>query len=277
MLKQRSFTIIELLVVIAIIGLLAAIVLVSLKEVKERARIARGVNFDAQVFHGLGFDAIGIWELDEGIDNTCPGNKDICDSSDEGNDGENSGAQWDCSDTVTGEGCSLVFNGVSDYVYAKVGDWMGLNNAPWTVSAWFKSFSSGGPIVGITNSPPGGGWNMPFMSLSSDGVLYGWAWGGGQVSKNVGFGKWIFGVVAYDPIKGIKLYVDGELADLNSNTGYSASGSTDYWTTYISGAKPSNVPSYFNGKIDEVRIYKQSLSSAQIKKLYVRSLKYKKY
>jgi len=39
--RQKSFTLIELLVVIAVIGLLSSIVLVSLKGVREKAKIAK--------------------------------------------------------------------------------------------------------------------------------------------------------------------------------------------------------------------------------------------
>ena len=113
---------------------------------------------------------------------------------------------------------------------------------------------------------------MPFLSLSSSGTLYGWAWGGGQISTSVGFGRWYFATVTYDNLKGIKLYVNGELKASSSNTAYNASGTVDYWTTYISGAKPSGVPSYFKGKVDNVRVYQSPLSIVQIRKLYAEGL-----
>jgi len=262
--KGEAFTIIEVLVVITIIGLLASIVLITTKGARERAKIAKGLNFAAQVHHSLGAYAVGIWDLDNSVQ----------DSSGYNNNGTIGGdPQFKCDsdDTPSGNGCSLEHDG-NDYIYAMVGDWLGQNNISWTVAAWFNSPSSGGPIIGITSSPPGGAWNMPFLSLSSTAILYAWAWGGGQINADVSFNKWHLGVVSYDFSEGIKLYVDGKLEASSSDTNYSASGSTDYWTTYISGAKPSGVPSYFTGKIDNVRIYQEALSSAQIKKLYAKGL-----
>ena len=165
-------------------------------------------------------------------------------------------------------GGGLSFDGIDDVAYAPLGTWLGQNNHPWTVMAWFYSPSDGGPIIGVTNCPPGGCWNMPFMSLSNNGYLYGWAWGGGIVSYNVGFNKWVFGAVTYSPSTGITLYVNGVKVGNDPNPYYSASGSFDYWTTYIPGAKPGGVPSYFHGVIDEVRIYDRLLSDFEILSLY---------
>ena len=66
-LKMHSlgFTLIELLVVIAIIGMLASIVLVSLRSSQDKARVARGLQFSQSVYHAIGVDATGIWRFDE--------------------------------------------------------------------------------------------------------------------------------------------------------------------------------------------------------------------
>ena len=78
--KQKAFTLIELLVVIAIIGVIASIVLVNLTGVRDKARIAKGLQFSHSIHHVLGAYAVGIWSFDRygdtltdvsGYDNHC--------------------------------------------------------------------------------------------------------------------------------------------------------------------------------------------------------------
>jgi prepilin-type N-terminal cleavage/methylation domain-containing protein len=62
----QGFTLIELLVVIAIIGLLSTLSVVSFSSAREKARQAGASAFARSLFDVKSYDAIGVWNLDEG-------------------------------------------------------------------------------------------------------------------------------------------------------------------------------------------------------------------
>ncbi|MGC8478742.1 MAG: LamG-like jellyroll fold domain-containing protein, partial [Candidatus Micrarchaeia archaeon] len=156
----------------------------------------------------------------------------------------------------------------SSYIYGELGSYFGANN-PFTATAWaYISPSVNGPIFGVTSCPPGGCWNMPF--LSADGLtVFGWIWGDNELSYTLQKPGWYFLAITYNPAGSGKetLYING--IDVASATGaYSPSGATDYWTTYISGAKPTGVNDYLYGEISNIQAYSTNLTASQIMQLY---------
>jgi len=269
--KKKGFTVIELLVVISIIGLLSSIVLVSLKGGRERARIAKSLQFAATVHHSLGADAVGIWDFNENADNTCQGAiapwDDICDSSGYNNHGQRNGATWVSGNTPSGTGYALSFDGVDDYVeIPSLSSWRGRN---LTAMLWF--FPNG--WVDDTGGSshhfyPCGGDGFGIVSDSSN-----WVWwirtAAGRQSRSVShqnqLNKWHHLVLTYNEASGdMQFYLNGTLKN-NSNLG---AGTSISW---VSGTlRIGHGGSYAtNGLIDDVRIYTEALSSAQIQQLYV--------
>jgi prepilin-type N-terminal cleavage/methylation domain-containing protein len=106
--KNKAFTLLELLVVITIIGILSSIVIVSMSGSTDSATIAKGKAYAQQVHALLGANAVGVWNFDEGTGTT------VSDISGYGNNGTLSGDTHFVNSDI--EGYALSFDGNGDYV-----------------------------------------------------------------------------------------------------------------------------------------------------------------
>ena len=151
-------------------------------------------------------------------------------------------------------------------------------------TCWFKTTYSGpnmGTIFsaydsygGGTSSTPGFGlWtegNQNFLRMA-DYYLFG-SVVGTDGTANVSNGNWHFVAVVFDYSAGtLNCYLDGNSTPEISITGTSAA-SVDIWTANASIGYQKNPggasPRYFNGEIDQVRIFPSALSQTQITELY---------
>jgi hypothetical protein len=157
-------------------------------------------------------------------------------------------------------GLALGFDGVSSFGTAS-----GVPYLPaWTVSGWVKSPAA------PTNGAPSGpihhsqnfhfNWNhsnpafMGTAALSVGGVWYGASFG--SLAANT----WYFLAATYDG-KALNAYSNGVL--MTSNT--SMSGPADQDPAPLTFGKHSQLSQYFQGTVDEVRIYNRALTMAEIR------------
>jgi prepilin-type N-terminal cleavage/methylation domain-containing protein len=259
---RKGFTLMELLVVIAIIGLLSSIIFAITRGADEQGRIAKGLQFGQHLQNSLGSYAVGIWSFDEGSGSTAN------DISGWGNNGTlvNS-PTWRCASvdtsyTPSGQGCSLEFNGVDNYV--DIGDETSLDiSDAFTVEAWIKA-NSFLAHAGIVNKGADATANyaLAWGATTNKIRLY---IGNGTTYQNateilINLDEWVHlvGVGSTIPTgTNLKLYVNGELKTNNDITINITPSAANLRIGSRSGYN-------FNGLIDEVRIYATSLTSAQI-------------
>jgi hypothetical protein len=195
----------------------------------------------------------GWWSFNEGS-GTMAG-----DSSGNGNNGTIYGASW-----VPGRfGQALSFNGVNNYV--EIPNNNAFNSQFISVSAWFQR--SGG--LGTNWIPLVGKWNNNWIFyFKSDNHLQFYIKNPDSSERFVtsttvfnDLNTWHQVVGTYDG-SNIKIYVDGKLE-----------GTTPNVAGILTGSAPvrigrDQVADYFNGIIDEVRVYSRSLSATEIQAEY---------
>lgn len=259
-----GFTLIELLVVIAIIGLLSSVVLVSMKGVRGKASVAKGLEFSQSVQNVLGAYAVGWWSFE-----TIEAGNQVLDSSGYDNHGTVNGATLVPAAGLEQLGNALSFNGVSDYV--TVADSASLDfTGAFSMSYWVK-FNSVATEQWLVSK--GGGWNRAgfFSTIYSSGNLrFGMGNGAAEVTAdNGGFttDTWYHIVMTYDGTT-MRAYSNGILLP-NTNTNSYSYGND--FPVSIGRSDNNNIP--FNGLLDEVRIYERALSAVEIQKHYVEGSK----
>lgn len=269
--KQKSFTLIELLVVFAIIGLLTSIVLVYLKGAREKATIAKILQFSAQLYHSLGAYSAGIWDFNEGSGGT------VNDFSGAGNNGTIYGASW-TSETPSGQGRALNFDGANDYIQVPASPSLTKAALSYTVEVWLLPQVDNDYWTGVVGKPgrnynfwlgqsnnAGGGYvhhRFRTSASSNDGCP---DTPGGSISMN----QWTHVALVNNGSK-CSTYINGRVMAEATFTGSLQSDSTPL---YIGRNLDGGASNYFRGIIDEVKIYNEPLSSAQIEKLYVEEAK----
>mgnify|MGYP000920857335 CR=1 FL=1 len=181
------------------------------------------------------------------------------------------GGRWGSIDQQFLSGSSLSFDGRDDYVSAgNLGD---LDpSGPFTLEAWiYPSLTNiDGAVItkhtGSSNYSDGfqmrqttPGSNIGFSIFQADRTLR-------SVTKTITVGQWNHVVAVYDGSH-INIYVNGVGSTPVSVTGFSPAHSQNLTIgkySYASGI-------YFDGQIDDARIYSRALSSAEINRQYIRS------
>ncbi|PIZ47562.1 hypothetical protein COY32_01485, partial [candidate division WWE3 bacterium CG_4_10_14_0_2_um_filter_41_14] len=187
-----------------------------------------------------------------------------CDVSGSGNHGTANGTMTD-SDYVTGKigPKALDFDGTDDYLAVADSDGLDASEAV-TVSAWVNGtswadadrksvFIKGGAYY-LTVSPSG---NVAVYGYGKSSQGYHLS------NATLSTGTWYSLALTIDP-NGFKIYINGVLDKtiaatglITTNTGVSAVG-----------AEPGGTSRFFNGKIDEVKIYNYARTPEQIKADY---------
>jgi len=206
--------------------------------------------------------AVLLLNFDQGISNGSANNETVYDMSVYGNDGTVYGANW----TVGRVGQALSFDGDGDYVDCGKDESLDMGSGDFTITAWIKLTADGiNTIAGKKGSNYGK--SPGYMLTVDDGVLKFTMGDGSNSFISSGFagvndGQWHF-------VAGIR----------NGNTAYvildeqsksddcSAIGNVNNDRNFYVGQK-GYIGNYFNGTIDEVRIYNRALSEEEIKQLY---------
>jgi hypothetical protein len=210
---------------------------------------------------------VGYWSFEEGS-----GTK-VGDFSGQGNTGTWNGAGSHWADGKFGKGGS--FNGSGDYV--AMGDVLNFGTGDFTITAWIKHVQSETfPYwEGIVDKCWNTNWSFYGTREGYSSIpCIGFAIAGNYSTERSGAtpvtdGKWHHVVVVADRDNVATFYVDGKVDGDTFNISGSSSvnlSSGSGYTVRLGMQDCNNM--YWNGSIDEVRVYNRDLSASEVSRLY---------
>lgn len=272
--RSKGFTLIEIIVVISIISFLSSIVYSAANRAREKGRLEAGKYFDAQVMHVAGDQVLLNWDFDDCGNSGATTAKDKSAFS---NDGTlTNGPVWNSSDTPSGAGCSVAFDGVNDYIISSKN--LGISgDATFTMCAWIKG--TGATWSTVSNDYPSFMGNNT-TGISNQGLSF--TVNGGRpavdfwanrfrATNALTLGKWYYvcGVKSPGLISTMtKLYIDGAQV---SGAVEGTDGSPNIADAPAVAGRLDGTR-WFTGLIDEPRFYAKLLVGSEIEKLYLAGL-----
>ena len=208
---------------------------------------------------------IGYWKFDDIADPTP-------DSSGNGNDGNIEGATWQDTGCIN-EGC-YNFDDSGNYINVGNPAILSLGTSDFTLSAWVKVNGAIGETYYIFNKKiysnrgytlyvnVAGKVSLIMEDDDSGGV-------GVSSSSIINDGKWHLITATIDRDTIGKMYVDGVLKGSQTGITSAEESTIDVSNNFVIGARSDLGGSFFDGSIDEVRIYNKALSEDAIKALYL--------
>lgn len=156
------------------------------------------------------------------------------------------------------------FDGEGSYFNATVGN---LPDA-YSIGMWIKTDERSQSISGFSDEVPFGGSHEKEFYVDSNGRVNfrGYDGNAQMVVSNQALddGEWHHVMATAKDDDYVRLYVDGEQVDRNSVGILYNNYDTGYFTLGIG----SELEEFYNGSIDDVRIYRQDLEDREIKNLY---------
>jgi hypothetical protein len=193
----------------------------------------------------------GHWALDD----------DATDSSGNGNDGTlNGGATWVAAGKMGG---ALSLNGTDAYVDCGNGESLNITDAI-TLSAWVNTNDANNAEHNPFVAKGDHCYALKHHSGNSlEFVIYDGAWFGAHFAIDDSFnGEWHHVAGAYDGLN-VRLYVDGVLREAIEHA-----GTIDAATFNVNiGRNTEYTDRFYNGLVDEVRIYHGALSPTEVVQL----------
>jgi len=206
---------------------------------------------------------VGYWPLDGKTTNWATGKTN--DLSGHGNTGQLINMSTTTSPVPGKIGQALKFNGSNQYILASSLSGFGTMTSA-TFSAWVYSKANQNSYTAISFSRTGAYGGLQISGAGTNMLTFGWNGPVSEWNANTGLtipnNKWTFVAGVITPT-GATVYMNG------ATYTQSQTNPSHTFTAWTIGRDPEGDPGrYWNGSLDDVRIYSRALSANEIKQLY---------